>query len=76
MGFVFDTTPVLNEVAACTNVVAEFQKDIATGQFGSEEEVDEVIDEFNEKLTANGVDKVVAEVQKQIDEWMAAKAAN
>ena len=75
MGFVFDTTPVTNEIAACTNVVAEFSKDIRTGQLGSEDEVRDVVAEFNEKLAANGVDAIVAEVQSQIDAWVAAKAS-
>ena len=74
MGFVFDSTPVTNEIAACTNVVAEFSDDLVKGQLGSEEEVREVVAEFNEKLTDNGVDTIVAEVQKQIDAWIAAKA--
>ena len=74
MGFVFDTTPVTNELAACTNVVAEFQDDLANGKLSSEDEVRDVVAEFNDKLTANGVDKIVAEVQSQIDAWTAAKA--
>ena len=75
MGFVFDTTPVTNELAACTNVVAEFQDDLVNGKLSSEDEVRDVVAEFNDKLTANGVDKIVAEVQSQIDAWTAAKAA-
>ena len=75
MGFVFDTTPVTNELAACTNVVAEFKDDLANGKLSSEDEVRDVVAEFNDKLTANGVDKIVAEVQSQIDAWTAAKAA-
>ena len=75
MGFVFDTTPVTNELAACTNVVAEFKDELANGTLSSEDEVRDVVAEFNDKLTANGVDKIVAEVQSQIDAWTAAKAA-
>lgn len=75
MGFVFDTTPVTNELAACTNVVAEFKDDLANGKLSSEDEVRDVVAEFNDKLAANGVDKIVAEVQSQIDAWTAAKAA-
>ena len=75
MGFVFDTTPVTNELAACTNVVAEFKDDLVNGKLSSEDEVRDVVAEFNDKLAANGVDKIVAEVQSQIDAWTAAKAA-
>lgn len=73
MGFVFDTTPVTNEIAACTNIVAEFQKDLQTGQLNSEDDVNAAIDDFNAKLTDNGVDKIVDEVQSQIDTWKAAQ---
>lgn len=75
MGFVLDTTPITNEIAACTNVVAEYIQDIRKGQLSSEDEVRTVVAEFNDKLAANGVDKIVAEVQAQIDAWVAAKNA-
>jgi putative aldouronate transport system substrate-binding protein len=73
MGFVFDINPVANEIAACTNVVMEYRDMLRNGQLASQDEVDETVDEFNTKLTANGVDKIVAEVQKQIDAWKAGK---
>ncbi len=73
MGFVFDTKPVTNEVAACTNVVAEYQSDLVTGQCSSQEEVAEIVKEFVDKLKANGVDTIVAEVQSQLDAWKAAR---
>ena len=73
LGFVFDTTPVTNEIAACTSVVMEYQSALVRGQFESAEEVEENVAEFRDKLQANGVDAIVAEVQRQIDEWMAAK---
>ncbi len=73
MGFVLDTTPIVNEVAACTNVVSEYKNDLERGQTSSQEEVEELVAEFNDKLKANGVDAIVAETQKQIDAWKAAK---
>ena len=71
IGFVFDTTNVVNEVAACSAVVAEYH----TGRLynGQEANVDEIIDEFIAKLKANGMDKIVEECQKQLTEWRAAK---
>lgn len=69
MGFVFDTTPVTNELAACTNVVMEYRDVLRNGQLGSEAEVESTVKEFNQKLKDNGADKIVAEVQKQIDAW-------
>ena len=73
MGFVFDINPVSNEIAACTNVVMEYRDILRKGQLASEDEVDETIDEFNAKLEANNVDKIVKEVQSQIDSWKANK---
>jgi putative aldouronate transport system substrate-binding protein len=73
MGFVFDITPVANEIAACTNVVMEYRDVLRNGQLESQDEVDRIVDEFVAKLEANGVDKIVAECQKQIEDWKASK---
>ncbi|MBQ6551166.1 MAG: extracellular solute-binding protein [Lachnospiraceae bacterium] len=72
MGFVPDTSNIVNEIAACDNVVDEFTTTLNQGQYESEEAVDAAIDEFIEKLKANGVDKIVEEMQRQINEWKAA----
>ena len=73
MGFVFDIEPVANELAACTNVVMEYRDVLRKGQLSSQEEVDNTVDEFVAKLKANNVDKIVAEVQRQIDDWQSKK---
>jgi len=73
MGFVFDITPVANEIAACTNVVMEYRDVLRNGQLESQDEVDSTVDEFVAKLEANGADKIVAEVQRQIEAWKASK---
>ena len=39
MGFSFNTENVVNEVAACTNIVMQYQSDIATGKLNSQEEM-------------------------------------
>lgn len=73
LGFVFDTSPVVNEIAACTSVVMEYQKELAEGKLNSQKDVEDAVQEFVEKLQANGSEKIVAEVQRQIDEWKAAR---
>ncbi len=73
LGFVFDTTPVINQIAACTSVVLEYQSALTRGQFESQEDVEANVAEFRQKLKDNGVDDIVAEVQRQIDAWEAAK---
>ncbi len=73
MGFVFNVEPVSNEIAACTNVVMEYRDLLRKGQLEDEAAVDAAVDDMNAKLTANGIDTIIAEVQKQIDEWKASK---
>ncbi len=73
MGFVFNQAAVQNEVAALTNVQAEFTPDLIRGRGADEDDVRATVEEFNAKLAENGLDKVIAEVQAQIDAWKAAK---
>jgi putative aldouronate transport system substrate-binding protein len=73
MGFSFDIQPVSNEIAACTNVVMEYRDTLRRGQAGSEAEVDRLIDEFNTKLKANGLDKILAEAQRQANAFLASR---
>ena len=73
MGFVLDTTPIENELSACNNVVSEYYTDLAGGRHESAEAVNQTIDEMNAKLKENGVEKIVAEVQAQIDAWAEGK---
>lgn len=69
LGFVFDSEPVKAEVGAIANVIKQYQKALETGSV----DVDKVLPEYEEKLKAAGVDKVVAEKQKQFDAFLASK---
>ena len=71
LGFIFDIEPVTNEIAACTSVVLEYRGMLRQGQLSSGEEVDQVIDEFLAKLEANGVQAILEDAQRQMDEWRA-----
>ncbi|MBQ8955271.1 MAG: ABC transporter substrate-binding protein [Clostridia bacterium] len=73
LGFSFDTAPVTNQVAACTSVELEYRDDLVLGQLADADEVTDVVTEFVDKLNANGVADVIAEVQSQIEAWEAAK---
>jgi putative aldouronate transport system substrate-binding protein len=53
-GMILNTVPIANEIAACTNVVQEYEKNLHNGWANSEAEVDRLIDEFIAKLKANG----------------------
>ncbi|SFF20407.1 putative aldouronate transport system substrate-binding protein [Paenibacillus algorifonticola] len=67
LGFSFDATPVKTEVAAATNVVNQYKVGLESGSLDPA-----LIEEYNEKLKAAGLDKIIAEKQKQLDEWAAA----
>lgn len=73
MGFVPDTTPIENEISACNNAVNEYYDNLLSGKYESPEAVNQAIDEMIEKLKSNGSDRIVEEVQKQIDAWEASK---
>jgi putative aldouronate transport system substrate-binding protein len=70
LGFVFNTEPVKSEIAATSNVEKEFRNVIITGSV----DPDEYIPKYLKKLKTAGLDKIIAEKQKQLDEW--AKSRN
>ncbi|MBW7452643.1 ABC transporter substrate-binding protein [Paenibacillus sepulcri] len=69
LGFNFNIEPVKNEISAFQNAVKEFTPGLHTGTVDPEE----VLPKFLEKMKSIGMDKVYAEVQKQLDEWKASK---
>lgn len=69
LGFKFDSSNVTNEIAAITNVLEEFKPALFSGSV----DVDEYLGKMNSKLKEQGVDKVIEEMQRQIDEWKASK---
>jgi len=66
LGFVFDSEPVKSEVGALANVIRQFQKAIETGSV----ETDQALKEYDAALKDAGIDKVIAEKQKQFDEFL------
>ncbi|MBP1974029.1 ABC transporter substrate-binding protein [Cohnella thailandensis] len=69
LGFAFDANPVKTEVAAATNVLNQYRIGLESGTLDPS-----TLDEFNGKLKAAGLDKIIAEKQKQLDAWAAANA--
>jgi len=65
LGFAWDSEPVKNEVAALTNVSKQFEDAIISGSVDPET----YIPKYREALKAAGLDKVIAEKQKQLDAW-------
>ncbi|MDR0656205.1 MAG: ABC transporter substrate-binding protein [Treponema sp.] len=68
MGFNFDNTPVLTQVAALTALAYQYQRSLETGSVDIS-----VLDEFNARLKQAGLDEVIAEKQRQLDAWFKAK---
>lgn len=68
MGFVVDNTAIENEVSACASVITEYNTDLITGMVT---DVDARLADFAKKLNDNGAEKIVAEVQSQLDAWRA-----
>ncbi len=71
LGFTFDQTNVVNEISACAGVVTEYMNQLLYP--AAVNDVDATIKAFQDKLIANGVEKVIAEVQAQLDAFHTAK---
>ncbi|MGG1639284.1 ABC transporter substrate-binding protein [Paenibacillus sp. FSL K6-3182] len=69
LGFVFNGDTVRAEVAAVGNVDRQYQTALETGSV----DVDKVLPEYIERLKAAGIEKIIAEKQKQFDQFLASK---
>lgn len=67
-GFLYDPTTVSTELAGLLSVKAEYSKSLETG---SVSDVDATLKEFNEKLYAAGLQKVIDLKQEQLNAWLA-----
>lgn len=68
LGFTFDSSPVKTEFAAVSNVLDQYQAALENGAL----DPDKTLPEFIGKLKDAGIDKIIAEKQKQLDAWAAA----
>ncbi len=66
LGFVFNSEKVSNEIAACKGVVQTYYKQLFTGSV----DPDPTVKKMESELKAAGVDKIIAEMQTQFDEWL------
>lgn len=67
LGFTFDFTPVKTEKAQVDSVIAELYFSVASGSVDTAK----FYPQFIEKLKKAGADKIIAEKQKQLDQWKA-----
>jgi putative aldouronate transport system substrate-binding protein len=70
MGFTPNPDPVKNQIAAIATVAAEYGDPLEKGLVDPNDP-NKGLEVFKKKLTEAGIDKVIAEFQKQIDDWAA-----
>lgn len=68
-GFVFDQTPVKTQIANCTSIIDEMVPALSSGSIDPEK----AVPQFLERLEGAGVNDIIEEKQKQINEWKAGK---
>jgi len=64
-GFSFNPEPVKTEMAAAMNVINQYRVGLETGLLDPKKN----LPDFNAKLKAAGLEKIIAEKQKQLDAW-------
>lgn len=69
LGFWLDSTEISNELSALNNISEEFDYMLFNGTVDPDEYLQKYIDKMNDA----GAQKVIAEIQSQIDEWVAQK---
>lgn len=69
LGFVCDTEPIADQMAACTNVLAQYYLPLINGEV----DIDQVLPVFQQALRDAGIDDIIAEKQAQLDAWLASK---
>ena len=70
LGFSFDPQPVSTQVSNVTNAIAEYLPGLIVGIY-EKDEIDAQLDKMNEALDAAGMEDIIAEHQRQLDEWLA-----
>jgi len=69
VGFNFNPKPVEAEISQCVSVVNEFLSSLELGVADPAE----TLPKFLDKLQKAGADKLIAEIQKQLEDWKKAK---
>lgn len=71
LGFIFNQEPVMNEISACTNALMRYVMTLASPL--NIEDPDKLVEDCRNALKANGIDTILEEAQRQLDEWRAAQ---
>ncbi len=72
LGFTFNGDSVKAEIAACNAVLDQYRRAIESGVL----DLDKSLPEFLKKLDDAGINKIITEKQKQLDEWAANNTSN
>lgn len=70
LGFIFDQSAIKTEFAAVSSVIQQYKLPLETGSVDPEK----LLPEFISKLKDAGIDTIIAEKQKQLDEWAKANS--
>ena len=68
-GFSWDSSSVMNQVTACNNVISSYHTALRWGAMDPAEN----LPKFIEELEAAGINEIIAEKQKQLNEFLASK---
>jgi putative aldouronate transport system substrate-binding protein len=69
LGWSFDGTAVQDELDACNAINSEYSSILKNGM----DDAEQTLATINKRLHDAGLDKILAEMQKQYDEWLAVK---
>ncbi|RED41831.1 ABC transporter substrate-binding protein [Paenibacillus sp. VMFN-D1] len=69
LGFMFNSEGVKAEIASVNNVVDKYRAGLGSGSLDPAGN----LDKFIKELKSAGIDKIIAEKQRQMDEWLATK---
>lgn len=69
-GFTLDTDPIKTELAQVNAVVGEYKTTLGSG---AAPDAKALYDEFVDKLIKAGDDKIIEEIQQQINDWLASR---
>ncbi|MDR1532405.1 MAG: ABC transporter substrate-binding protein [Clostridiales bacterium] len=68
-GFMWDSTEYATQISALNNVKNTYRAALQTGSIGSAK-VESTLEEFNNALYAAGLQDVIDEKQRQLDDWL------
>ena len=66
-GFAFDTTNVVDQYTACSNIMDKYYKALLSGSV----DIESTIEQANSELEAAGLADIIAEKQAQLDAYLA-----